>query len=123
MGGADMLITDIAWASVCVGKTSITVKRPNGKTCGMVRGVSRVCDLPPRIMADIWPTVKRSGVWGTAYSRRLLYVSGVVYYLHNLHGLETLRKCYPGCAAKLDGYAEAAAAAGVVVIPCDIISG
>lgn len=52
-----------------------------------------------------------------------MYVSGVVYYLHNLHGLETLRKCDPGCAAKLDGYADAAAAAGVVVIPCDIISG
>ena len=118
-----MLITDIAGASVCVGKTSITVKRPDGKTCGLVRNVSRVCDLPPRIMADIWPTVKLSGVWGTAYSRRLLYVSGVVYYLHNLHGLETLRKCDPDCAARLDGYADAAAAAGVVVIPCDIISG
>lgn len=118
-----MLITDIAGASVCVGKTSITVKRPDGKTCGIVRNVSRVCDLPPRIMADIWPTVKLSGVWGTAYSRRLLYVSGVVYYLHSLHGLETLRKCGPDCAARLDGYADAAAAAGVVVIPCDIISG
>lgn len=118
-----MLIQDISGAPVCVGKTSITVKRPDGKTCGIVRNVSRVCDLPPRIMADIWPAVKRSGVWGTTYGRRLMYAAGVVYYLHNLHGLETLRKCGPGCAAKLEGYAEAAAAAGVVVIPCDIISG
>lgn len=91
-----MLIQDIHGAPVCVGKTSITVKRPDGKTCGIVRGVSRVCDLPPRIMADIWPAVKRSGVWGTTYGRRLVYVSGVVYYLHNLHGLETLRKCDTG---------------------------
>ena len=91
-----MLIQDISGAPVCVGKTSITVKRPDGKTCGIVRNVSRVCDLPPRIMADIWPAVKRSGVWGTTYGRRLVYVSGVVYYLHNLHGLETLRKCDPG---------------------------
>lgn len=52
-----------------------------------------------------------------------MYVSGVVYYLHNLHGLETLRKCDPACAAKLEGYAATAATAGITVIPCDIISG
>lgn len=118
-----MLIDDLAGRNVRFSAHSLTAVGDDGKTCGIVRNVSRVCDLPPRIMADIWPAVKRSGVWGTTYGRRLVYVSGVVYYLHDLHGLETLRKCDPDCAAKLDGYADAAAAAGVVVIPCDIISG
>lgn len=57
-----MQITDITGKDVILSKSSITVKGENGKTCGVVRGLTKWHDIQANRQFEL--RKKLGGVWG-----------------------------------------------------------
>lgn len=81
-----MTMQDIQGKKVKLSAHTITVKGENGKTCGMVRGVTSFTELQPNMAIKYFKTIKAAGLWGIGgdVTKRVIIADGNVYYLHNL---------------------------------------
>lgn len=75
-----MKITDINGREIKLGKTSITVKREDGKTCGVVRDVTFILGNAPRVLMDF---VYSHRAFPHNLIRYVVKVDGEYYYLYN----------------------------------------
>lgn len=57
-------IKDCIGKEIKIGKTSITIKGENGKTCGVVRDIKKFIDLQANKQIDYFKLLRKSGVWG-----------------------------------------------------------
>lgn len=76
---------------VKIGKTSITVRDDNGKTCGIIRNAWKFCELQPNKQVDFSKSVRASGLWGCSIDgimNRVVICEGKIYYFNDLRVLE-----------------------------------
>lgn len=87
-----MTMQDLEGKRVKISAHTITVKDEHGKTRGMVRGVEKYTALQPSKRFDHFPAVKKAGIWGNDFDRKMIdhvIVDGKqLYYLNDLGALE-----------------------------------
>lgn len=85
-----MNMKEIEGKTVSIGKTSITVKNEQGKTCGVVRDAIRFNLLPTRQAFDLWakvkniPAIDQSGLILNNGNLYYMVNTKVIDYYHNL---------------------------------------
>ena len=57
-------IKDCIGKNIKIGKTSITIKSENGKTCGVVRDIQKFKDIQPNKQIEYFRILKNVGAWG-----------------------------------------------------------
>ncbi len=62
-------IKDCIGKEIKIGKTSITIKGENGKTCGVVRDIKKFIDLQANKQIDYFKLLRKSGIWGNKKNR------------------------------------------------------
>ena len=72
---------------VRLSKGSITVKGENGKTKGLVRGLTRFLDLQTNKRIDYFKLLRNSGVWGNKKidMDNCYILDGAVYLIRNMN--------------------------------------
>ena len=112
-----MKIMDIKNQYVKLSKGSITVKGENGKTKGLVRGLTRFLDLQANKQIDYYKLLKNSCVWGNNKidMNNCYILDNTVYLIRNMNSYpyynEEEKKCFDDMYNKISEY-------GIVVIPC-----
>ena len=112
-----MEIMDIKNQYVKLSRGSITVKGENGKTKGVVRGLTRFLDLQANKQIDYYKLLRNSGIWGNnKISMDNCYIlDGTVYLVRNMNSYkyctEEEKEKYDTMYQNIENY-------GVVVIPC-----
>jgi len=85
-------------ASIKIGKTSITVKDENGKTCGIVRNIQTWETLSPNQQFNYFPIIAKAGLWGNTQINGLMkniVIDGKQIYLFvNRKVIEYFEKNY-----------------------------
>lgn len=112
-----MEIMDIKNQYVKLSKGSITVKGENGKTKGLVRGLTRFLDLQTNKRIDYFKLLRNSGVWGNKKidMDNCYILDGIVYLIRNMNSY----KYYTGEEKeKYDTMYQNIASYGIMVIPC-----
>lgn len=72
-----MTMMELHGKRVKPSRSTITAKDENGKTCGMVRGLTRWSDLSDSTQSVYWKALKRSGMWcNDAFPLDRLYFDG-----------------------------------------------
>lgn len=95
-----MTMQDIQGKKVKLSAHTITVKGENGKTCGMVHGVTSFSELQPNMAIKYFKTIKAAGLWGTgADLKRVIIAEGNIYYLHDLRNTSDKAKSIKDKAA------------------------
>ena len=112
-----MEIMDIKNQYVKLSKGSITVKGENGKTKGLVRGLTRFLDLQANKKIDYSKLLRNSGVWGNSKidMDNCYILDGTVYLIRNMNSYkyytEEEREKYDTMYQNIASY-------GIMVIPC-----
>lgn len=112
-----MEIMDIKNQYVKLSKGSITVKGENGKTKGIVRGITRFLDLQANKKFDYFKLLRSSGVWGNNKidMDNCYILDGTVYLIRNMNSYkyytEEEKEKYDTMYQNIENY-------GVIVIPC-----
>ncbi len=57
-------IKDCIGKNIKIGKTSITIKSENGKTCGVVRDIWKFKDIQPNKQINYFRILRNVGAWG-----------------------------------------------------------
>ncbi len=57
-------IKDCIGKNIKIGKTSITIKSENGKTCGVVRDIWKIKDIQPNKQINYFRILRNVGAWG-----------------------------------------------------------
>lgn len=102
---------------VRLSKGSITVKDENGKTKGLVRGLTRFLDLQTNKRIDYFKLLRNSGVWGNKKidMDNCYILDGAVYLIRNMNSYkyytEEEKEKYDTMYQNIENY-------GVIVIPC-----
>ena len=97
--------------------TAITVKGENGKTKGLVRGLTRFLDLQANKKIDYSKLLRNSGVWGNSKINmdNCYILDGTVYLIRNMNSYkyytEEEREKYDTMYQNIASY-------GIMVIPC-----
>ena len=122
-----MELKQIEGKRVRLSARTITVLNDAGKTAGLVRGLKRFLDLPPRESFGLHKQLSASGLWGNSDAMKAVFVDGKqLVFFYNLakddfyhqymegHNLQHEDEAFE----RRKRTAEAAKAAGVLVIPC-----
>lgn len=102
---------------VRLSKGSITVKGENGKTKGLVRGLTRFLDLQTNKRIDYFKLLRNSGVWGNKKidMDNCYILDGAVYLIRNMNSYkyytEEEKEKYDTMYQNIENY-------GIMVIPC-----
>ena len=115
-----MEIMNIENRYVKLSKGSITVKGENGKTQGIVRGLTRFLDLQANKQIDYYRLLKNSGVWGNKKidMDNCYILDKKVYLVRNMNSYsyynEEEKKCSDDMYNKISEY-------GIMVVPCYVV--
>ena len=119
---------DLEGRTVKISAHTITAKDERGKTCGMVRNVRSFADVPPRSKFDVFPILKKCGLWGNVESKYIfvddgrliwLYPAGLDKFYHEyIEGNESLFSSDMEHYKKRREIEEKAKSAGVLVVHC-----
>ena len=83
-----MKIDEIIGKSVKIGKTSITVKDEQGKTCGIVKNIKSSSVLSPRDKFDF----RQKAALGIEFIKSCVIYNGDWYYLNDIGKMQNLEK-------------------------------
>lgn len=102
---------------VRLSKGSITVKGENGKTKGLVRGLTRFLDLRTNKRIDYFKLLRNSGVWGNKKidMDNCYILDGAVYLIRNMNSYKYYTEEEK---EKYDTMYQNIASYGIMVIPC-----
>lgn len=81
---------------------TITIKDDNGKTKGMVRGVSAFRNCRANLQTEIWRTLREAD----AELNNVFYTEGRWWYIHNLKWDNDYEKYFKGRDAGMDAKNE-----------------
>ena len=112
-----MEIMDIKNQYVKLSKGSVTVKGENGKTKGLVRGLTRFLDLQANKKIDYSKLLRNSGVWGNSKINmdNCYILDGTVYLIRNMNSYKYYTEEEK---EKYDTMYQNIASYGIIVIPC-----
>lgn len=79
---------------VKIGKTSITIKDDDGKTCGIIRNIQKFTDMPPRDQFLYSKSMRKNGFWGTELINNVVFLDKKCYFLLNLRVMEFYEKIF-----------------------------
>lgn len=123
-----MNFKDLEGRTVKISSHTITAKDERGKTCGMVRNVRSFADVPPRSKFDVFPILKKSGLWGNVESKYIFVDDGRLVWLYPaaydkfceeyVKGNESLFQSDMEHYKKRREIEEKAKSAGVLVVHC-----
>lgn len=86
-------IKDCIGKKIKIGKTSITIKNDNGKTCGVVRGVTSLADMQFNKQAEYSRVLRKNGLLGNETNMKDIIVSdGKMYCFRNAYTKEFYEK-------------------------------
>ena len=77
-------IRDCIGREIKIGKTSITIKGDNGKTCGIVKGISRLADVRPNKQVEYFRQLKQCGAWGRPHGGEYIVCDSVLYVFRDI---------------------------------------
>jgi hypothetical protein len=115
-----MEIMDIKNQYVKLSKGSITVKGENGKTKGIVRGLTRFLDLQANKQIDYYKLLRNSGIWGNNKidMDNCYILDDTVYLIRNMNSYKYYtreeKEKYDIMYQNIENY-------GIMVIPCYLI--
>ena len=89
-----MKITDLTNKTIKLSKHSITVKDEQGKTRGVVRGVTPFKELRIAEQMKYWKQLRECGLWNSGFMGCFIICDGEPYYLHNLKAIEDYKKYF-----------------------------
>lgn len=98
-----MKIEDLAGKKIKIGQRSITCIGDNGKTCGVVTGITKYKDLRPNIQMGFAKQMRDVGIWGGYVEEAVnntIYLDGDIYYLDN----KKPQEFYESVLAGRDGF-------------------
>ena len=112
-----MEIIDIKNQYVKLSKGSITVKGENGKTKGLVKGLTRFLDLQANKKIDYSKLLRNSGVWGNSKidMNNCYILDSTVYLIRNMNSYKYYTEEEK---EKYDTMYQNIASYGIMVIPC-----
>ena len=87
-------IKDCIGKEIKIGKTSITIKGENGKTCGVVRDIKKFIDLQANKQIDYFKLLRKSGVWGNKKIdiNNVIINDETIYIFRNLKEMQHYKK-------------------------------
>lgn len=119
---------DLEGRTVKISAHTITAKDERGKTCGMVCNVRNYSDIAPSIRLEVFPILKKSGLFGYVESKYIFVDSGRIVWLYPAHCdkfyhefIEGNPRPWPWDASEYEKRREIekqAIAAGVLVVHC-----
>lgn len=112
-----MEIMDIKNQYVKLSRGSVTVKGENGKTKGLVRGLTRFLDLQTNKRIDYFKLLRNSGVWGNKKidMDNCYILDGTVYLIRNMNSYKYYTEEEK---EKYDTMYEKIVSFGIVVLSC-----
>lgn len=125
-----MEVGELRNRKIIIGKTSITCKDDNGKTCGIVRNIKAWRTLSARELLDFYQIVGLSGIRKAGLCDNLIVDGKQLYYFHDLKPIEFYENYFDG---KIENehekehynirkrIAENAKEYNIIVIPCYIV--
>lgn len=119
---------DLEGRTVKISAHTITAKDERGKTCGMVRNVRNFLDVPPRVKFEVFPILKKCGLWGNVERKYIFVDRGRLVWLYPaahdkfyndfVKGNESLFESDAAHYKKRREIEKQAIAAGVLVVHC-----
>ena len=105
-------------AKIC--KSSISCKDENGKTCGVVTGITRFKDLQANKQILFSKALRSSGLWGSKYGLmdNVIYYDGKLFHLISIKTLEHYKEYYPEKYGDIADIIENAEALGIETLLC-----
>lgn len=102
---------------VKLSRGSITVKGENGKTKGLVRGLTRFLDLQANKKINYFKLLRNSSVWGNSKidMDNCYILDGTVYLIRNMNSYKYYTEEEK---EKYDTMHQNIASYGIMVIPC-----
>nr|DAG72207.1 MAG TPA: hypothetical protein [Caudoviricetes sp.] len=79
-----MKIQELENKKVKIGKTSVTVKGDNGKTCGIVREIFTFKNLQPNKQIDFCAQIRKAGLMSGGLLDRVIVDGDKIYFLFDL---------------------------------------
>lgn len=79
-------IKDCIGKKVKIGKSSITIKNAEGKTCGIVRNVVSLYDLQANKQMNYYKQIKQAGLHGVISVKDCIIHNGTMYIFRNVKG-------------------------------------
>lgn len=76
---------DLEGRTVKISAHTIAAKDERGKTCGMVRNVRNYSDIAPNVRLEVFPILKKSGLWGNVESKYIFIDDGRIIWLYPAH--------------------------------------
>lgn len=77
-------IKDCIGKTVKISKHSITIKNPEGKTCGVVRDIVSLYDMQPNKQIVYYRKLRQLGVHGTTSIKDILIKDNTIYVFRNI---------------------------------------
>lgn len=92
-----MELLQIEGKTIKINKNSITCKGENGKTCGVVSGITRFKDLQANKQINFSKSLRSSGLWGSKYGfmENVVFYNNKLYHIASLNKIEHYKKYYP----------------------------
>ena len=125
-----MKIEELKDKRVKFSPRSITVKNLDGKTAGVVKGVTFFQHLQPNRQVDFFSKIRKAGAWENGLIANVAVCDGKLYYFHDTNADEVYQRLFANnpemWPSETDRYytrknvAEAMAQCATV-IPCHII--
>lgn len=93
-----MEMMDLCGKIVKIGKTSITCKKENGKTAGIVKNIRTFETVNKNQEVDFYHIARRIGLWGSMFdiNTLILDINNNFYFLNNLRYVENYKKYFHG---------------------------
>lgn len=115
-----MEILSIEGKNIKLNKSSITCKDENGKTCGVVTGITSFCDLQANKQILFTRALRSSGLWGSKYNlmKNVVFCDNKLYHIASIKKLEFCKEYEPGKYADLANIIEEAEKNGICTILC-----
>ena len=105
---------------VKICKNSISVKNENGKTCGVVTGITKFKDLQANKQFVFSKALRSSGLWGSNYGLmdNVIYYNNKLYHIASIRKLEHYQKYEPEIYADIANIVENAEQNGIYTLIC-----
>ena len=115
-----MELLAIEGKEIKICKNSICVKNENGRTCGVVTGITKFKDMQANKQFTFSKALKNCGLWGSKYGlmENVICYESNLYHIASISKLEHYQKYNPEKYADIANIIEAAEQSGIYTLLC-----
>ena len=129
-----MKMEELEGKSIKICKSSVTAKRPDGKTCGVVRNIRNINNIPASQRFPVWKKAVKSGIWEFSVETLIRDDNNEWWYINNTRTIHNYKKLVEICGEceltanekkrydLQNAVAKAAKEIGFHVINCEVLS-